>query len=174
MRLFIAAWPPPEVRAVLATLRGPDHPAVRWTAPDRWHVTLRFLGEVGEDVLARARVAADLVGERQPAPRALLGPSTVLLGGVLVAPVSGLDGVAGDLAETTRALGAAPANRPFGGHVTLARGRGRRRIPNRLAHQAVDTGWRVGALTLVRSLTGPAGQRYDVLETVELRGAAPA
>ena len=43
-------WPPPEVVARLAALARPTVEGVRWTTPEQWHVTLRFLGWV-DDVL---------------------------------------------------------------------------------------------------------------------------
>ena len=51
MRLFVAIAPPhgvlDEVEAAVAPLR-PAWPALRWTGRPAWHVTLAFLGEVGE------------------------------------------------------------------------------------------------------------------------------
>lgn len=50
-RLFIALTPPPAVRDVLAGLAEPL-PGVTWTNPEQLHVTLRFLGEVPDEVSA--------------------------------------------------------------------------------------------------------------------------
>ena len=47
-RLFVAVWPPEEVGDVLAGLSRPDLPGVRWTAPERLLVTVRFLGDCDE------------------------------------------------------------------------------------------------------------------------------
>ena len=53
MRLFVAITPTPavldELGAEVALLRS-AWPHLRWTGPAAWHVTLAFLGEVGEDV----------------------------------------------------------------------------------------------------------------------------
>lgn len=54
MRLFVGAYPPPEVVADLAAFvagleLGRPQPAghsLRVVAPDRWHLTLAFLGEI--------------------------------------------------------------------------------------------------------------------------------
>ena len=55
MRLFVAITPPPavldELETRVAVLR-PEWPALRWTGQPAWHVTLAFLGEVGEHTAA--------------------------------------------------------------------------------------------------------------------------
>lgn len=46
-RLFVAIDLPEELKARLSMLRTAALPA-RWVAPDKLHLTLRFVGEVGE------------------------------------------------------------------------------------------------------------------------------
>lgn len=53
MRLFVAVLPPAaaatELAAALAPVRRlPGASALRWTAPEGWHFTLAFLGEVAD------------------------------------------------------------------------------------------------------------------------------
>ena len=58
MRLFVALELPPDVIALVteATAGSSErHPGVAWTAPDSWHVTLAFLGEVDGDAWPRSR-----------------------------------------------------------------------------------------------------------------------
>jgi 2'-5' RNA ligase len=45
MRLFVGLDLPPSLRARLALLAG-GLPGARWTPPENYHVTLRFIGEV--------------------------------------------------------------------------------------------------------------------------------
>ncbi|EGG76010.1 UPF0097 protein [Gluconacetobacter sp. SXCC-1] len=45
MRLFIGLELPPSISLALADLRG-SLPDVAWTAPESWHLTLHFIGEV--------------------------------------------------------------------------------------------------------------------------------
>lgn len=52
-RIFIALPLPSPVRAVLQTLEQPLA-GVRWTPPEQWHVTLRFLGDVPANLLAKS------------------------------------------------------------------------------------------------------------------------
>jgi 2'-5' RNA ligase len=54
LRLFVGAYPPPDVVADLAALVAglelgrpqPEGHSLRLVAPDRWHLTLAFLGEI--------------------------------------------------------------------------------------------------------------------------------
>jgi 2'-5' RNA ligase len=66
-RLFVAVWPPPEVRAVLAALDRPAIPGVRWSAPEQWMVKVRPLGHVGDWVVPALIdvLEAELDGARQ-------------------------------------------------------------------------------------------------------------
>ena len=171
MRLFVAVWPTAEVVAAVAGLPRPDHPAVRWTTPDQWHVTLRFLGEVADEDVPVVTAALRAVGEQHPARDVDLGPRTTRLGkGPLVVPVAGLDDVATAVIEATRDLGAPPGSRPFMGHLTLARGRGRRPVPAALAGGELVARWPATELCLVRSRPGAAGgARYDNVAVAPLR-----
>ena len=119
-RLFVAVWPPDDVMAALAALPRPSLPGVRWTAPQRLHVTMRFLGEADESA-----VTAALASGHFPAARVRLGPQVEPLGrGVLVVPARGLEELAAGVAAATRRLGDPPPDRPFAGHVTVARYKG--------------------------------------------------
>jgi 2'-5' RNA ligase len=66
--LFIAAYPPPEVRAHLGEMVGrlavarpmPPGRSVRLATPERWHMTVAFLGEVPDE---RADDAGEVLRE---------------------------------------------------------------------------------------------------------------
>lgn len=170
----MAVWPPGDVVDRLAALPRPDLPGLRWTTPEQWHVTLRFLGEVeAAGPVAAALAAAPLAPA--PAPVAM-GPALAVLGGhVLVAPVAGLEEVAGAVARATAGFGEPPDARPFRGHVTLARARrhpGASRSLRAAAGAGVSARWRAAEATLVRSHLGRAGARYEVVARVAL-GAGP-
>ncbi|MGH9182754.1 MAG: RNA 2',3'-cyclic phosphodiesterase [Acidimicrobiales bacterium] len=169
MRLFVAVWPPPGVVEVLAGLQRPHAPGVRWTGPDQWHVTLRFLGPL-EDA-GTTEVAHRLARLAAGPAEATLGPTTQRLGrSVLVIPVGGLDPLAAAVAGATSGLGQAEA-RPFWGHLTLARARGRGRraeVPASLAGAEVEGRWRVEEVALVRSHLRAHGARYEIVAKVAL------
>jgi 2'-5' RNA ligase len=156
-RLFVAAFPPPDVTAVLASLERPDRPGVRWVPPERWHATLRFLGRADPQAVSDRLASVDL-----PAATAVLGPAVARLGAdVVVVPVAGLDDLADVVAAATADLGEPPDPRPFTGHVTLARLR--RRAACGVAGTPVSATFPVGEVCLVDSRSGPDGLRYDVV-----------
>lgn len=161
MRLFVAVWPPEDVLDALAAVDRPAVRSVRWTARDQWHITLRFLGEVDappDDLLA------PLAG-LPPAP-VTIGPATERLSGrVLIVAVHGLD-------ELARAVADPVETRPFRGHVTLARARGRgNKIPSSLAGVPIAGAWTVTSVSLVRSHLGGGPARYEDIRIVNLGGA---
>jgi 2'-5' RNA ligase len=153
----VAVWPPADVVDTLRALERPDVPRLRWTQPEQWHVTLRFLGSCEVEPVADALAATPL-----PAAGARLGPALIRLGrGVLAAPVGGLESVVGAVTAATSDLGRPPGRRPFRGHVTLARSRGT--VPAALAAASVEGEWAVDAVCLVVSHLHPAGARYEVV-----------
>ncbi len=162
MRLFVAVWPPPEVVQELAALPRLDVPGLRWTPADHWHVTLRFLGSVEE------QAARDAFGRIEAgAPEVRLGPETGRFGRrVLHVPVHGLEGVAAAVGAATARLGQSGDERPFHGHLTLARARDRRGVDLRpLAGVPVSGSWLVEEVFLVAShLGGGRPARYEVVE----------
>lgn len=70
MRLFIALAPPAfavaDLDATLTPLRG-TRGDLRWTSTDAWHVTLAFLGEVGDASLVRLVPRMERAARRHPA-----------------------------------------------------------------------------------------------------------
>jgi len=161
-RLFVAVWPPRDVVELLAGLPRPEVRGVRWTTPEQWHVTLRFLGEADPDA-ARAALAT-LDGNRC---EAVLGPHVSRLGrSVLVVAVDGLSDVAGAVARATAVIGRPPESRPFRGHLTLARLKDGARLRLRVDLHAR---WPVRSVTLVQSRLRPGGAAYEILDEVRLR-----
>lgn len=164
----MAVWPPPAVLDLLAGLDRPAVDGVRWTTRDQWHVTLRFLGPVPEV----EPVAEALAGLAAAEPvRAVMGPAVGRFGRrVLHAPVGGLDALAAGVGAATAGIGRPPEDRPFRGHVTLARVAKHADVDLRpLAGGPVAGAWEVGAVCLVESRLSPAGARYEVLEEFPIR-----
>jgi 2'-5' RNA ligase len=171
MRLFVGLWPDGAAAGAIEQLERAPEPAVRWTSAPEWHVTLRFLGEVAEGAVssvadAVATAAAGCV------PRTIeLGPATTRLGrGQLVLPAAGADDLAAAVVAATARLGQPPEDRPFTGHLTVARGRGRRPVPPALEGTSLITSWWADEVALVRSHLEQGGPRYETIARAPLGG----
>ncbi len=204
-RLFIAVWVPEAVRAtVRAALaerrsavpaadeeavgdRAPPDGGLRWIPEEDWHVTLAFLGQVG-DVHAAVEVlcgsALDLPGPLEAAA----GPATACFGRrVLHVPVTGLVALAQAVAAASRPPGAGAAlDREPVPHIAVARSGPSRSGPSRsgsagphaprtgggvrvFAGIPVAARWMVDAVALVSSETLLAGARYTEVASRTLR-----
>ena len=149
----------------------------RWTPIENQHLTLKFLGWVAGDRLDEVVQACAAVTERHSAANLALEdlgafPSArrvrVLWVGVedpagsLAALAAGLEGAFGP-------LGFKREERPFTAHLTLARFKTPRRIPEGLPSLGLGPlGFDVSELVLYRSHLSSRGPRYEVLRTFPL------
>jgi 2'-5' RNA ligase len=169
-RLFVAADVPEAVRSRLAEalepLRG-AHPELRWSPPENWHVTLRFLGAVRSSLVADAgHAVAEAAATTDRFDTHLLGvdafPSAR---GARVLWV-GMSDPHGRFRALARALDIAlerivkPEERPFTPHLTVAR-----------AKQPLPLGEDLAAVAGVRSETFPVD--HVTLYRSHLRRPAP-
>jgi RNA 2',3'-cyclic 3'-phosphodiesterase len=162
-RLFVAAWPPAEVVDELEDIARPPREGVRWTRPDQWHVTLRFLGETSPPVAMAA-----LEQLATTAAQAEVGPALARIGrGYLALPVRGLHDLATAVVDATAAVGDPPDDRSFRGHLTLARLRPGANVGG-LAGIPFTARFAVTEVALVHSELHPDGSRYHTLDTVAL------
>jgi 2'-5' RNA ligase len=157
--------------------------AVRWTAAAQLHLTLRFIGEV-EDELG-ARIAHAL------SPPLAISPFSLALGSVGVFPgpgrprviwlglAEGREGAAalhGAVEASLQTLGLAREERPFRGHVTLGRVREIRQAQAAALREAMDrltidpAPATLTNVTLYRSHLSPKGARYEPLVRARLAG----
>ncbi|MEV6600288.1 RNA 2',3'-cyclic phosphodiesterase [Actinoplanes sp. NPDC051346] len=120
MRLFVAIYPPDDVRGDLRQRLDSAAHRVRLTAVEKWHVTLAFLGEVSEE--CRPGLEDALGGVSVPRGREL----RLRGGGGFNGRVTwaGVDGELGDLSADVRAaarsVGLSPDDRPYTPHLTVA------------------------------------------------------
>ena len=190
MRLFVAIELPPAVvsaaEAVAQSLRErvariAPHARLTWVAPDRLHVTVRFIGEVDDE---RAAAIGRVLGPPLQTPS-----FTIAAGAAGAFPARGapralwlaLTSAPGVLADLEREVsarldraGVAWDARPFRPHVTLARVR----EPAGLRASALLAGVEapphgsgcVDAITLFVSRLSPRGPTYGVLQRTSLGG----
>jgi 2'-5' RNA ligase len=183
MRLFVAVTPPPrvvdELHAATAATRS-AHPRLRWALPDQWHLTLAFLGEVGDE--ARADLSARLgrTAARHPPMRLALHGAGRFGDRVLWTRIGGdvaaLRALAASVRAAARRAGIDVEDRPYRPHLTLARAREEadlRPVVAALAGFAGST-WTAGELHLVRSHLGAGPgrtSRYEQVMTSPLTGS---
>jgi len=124
LRLFVGIEFPPELKLRLSLLEAPL-PGARWIDPGNLHLTLRFIGEITEDVAADVDEAmAELKARRftlQLAGTGVFGgnkPHT-LWAGVERGP--DLVALHDKIERALIRVGLAPEPRRFAPHVTLAR-----------------------------------------------------
>jgi 2'-5' RNA ligase len=188
MRLFTAVEIGEHVQAALGDLMAElrrraqqlaPRARVTWVAPERAHLTLRFIGEV--DGGQGARIVAAL---REPLA---MDPFAVQWGGLGAFPPRGAPralwvGVAegdeslmqaeSDVSRRLAALGIPAEDREYRPHLTLARVRdaaGMRVAPlfEDLQPRIGET--RVDAITLFQSKLSPKGPAYTILQRTMLR-----
>ncbi|MEU7868357.1 RNA 2',3'-cyclic phosphodiesterase [Dactylosporangium sp. NPDC049140] len=184
-RVFMAVYPPAEVREHfkrmvdgLAVAR-PREKSVRLAPPERWHLTVAFIGDVeDEDAAVEALLE---VGEAEAPTVRIAGGKT--LGRKqfkhLVAEVESDDGgIAlrrlGDAVRKALRRRRLPFDRrDWQPHLTIARpGQlvGAEELAMDLEHLAAyrSPEWRLDEVRLMRSRLGPQPE-YDVIRTVGLR-----
>ncbi|MFL5798521.1 MAG: RNA 2',3'-cyclic phosphodiesterase [Actinomycetota bacterium] len=179
LRLFVAVDMPDDIRNGLAGAVEPlrdDVPGARWTRPDAWHVTMKFLGGVYprlrqrvEGAAAEAASAAEPFATRLTELGAFPSPRRAR---VLWA---GLEDPDGRFAELARALDGllqpefAPEKRPFTPHLTLARFKEQAPIPEgSLAVHVASEAFPVDRLVLYRSHLQRPAAWYEPLASFPL------
>lgn len=185
MRLFWAVTVPADITraidAAVVPLRA-RWPELRWTAPDGWHLTLAFLGDVVPGhVEALAAAVAGAVADIEP-PDVRLAATADTPGrraGVVWIPTVE-DAALQALAEAVRDAGdaVAPADRRhgFAGHLTLARIPPDRRGSSRLAadiaaaYEGWPHRWSADHVALLASHPSPSGVVYRSQQTIALEG----
>jgi 2'-5' RNA ligase len=174
VRAFFA-WEPPAaakqaLAALVAELRArPNGDGVRWVAPEAYHVTLRFLGNVPlTDVPALAKAVEAKLAGAEPfavafgAARAFPSAREPRVVAIQLEPEAGLAALAERVEAGVVDAGLPAERRRFRAHLTLGRVRGRR-VPA-LAAPALDAGaLSVHEVVLFRSDLGANGSRYTPL-----------
>ena len=174
MRLFVAVEVPSTVRDTVAEAVAPLRsaaPGLKWVAPERYHLTLVFLGSVGEHavepVVAALGAACEAVGPFSLSLDGRLGTfgRRVLWAGL--APSPPLTALAGRVSAAVAAVVPVPdADREYRAHLTLARA-GREPVRARLVEGVAmpPVAWPVERVVLMRSAGG-----YSVVGEAALEG----
>jgi RNA 2',3'-cyclic 3'-phosphodiesterase len=177
MRMFVAVWPDDSTLERLNLLELGTVQGVRLVRPGRWHITLRFLGEVEEGLVpALVDALGDAAGSMAGPLLCEVGPGTAWFSGerVLQIPVAGLDEGAEAVRRATLPLvpDSNHGEAPFIGHLTVARSKHRRLDASAraaLAGVPCAASFDADSFDLVASLLSSEGPRYSTLARVPLR-----
>jgi len=196
VRLFVGITPTAEALAHAAGAVdriASTTPDLRWTPPQRWHVTLAFLGEVDPDRVPRLSAQLDEVAAVHPPLAGLRLEGAGTFRGVLWLGVTDpagalwsetatgwpfstqehLGGLARAVQRAMRDAHIPVERRPWRAHMTIARWR---TSPERdaAAHKAVEAladysgpAFEGHQIRLVHSITGPS-PRYEDLHIATL------
>lgn len=178
MRTFIAIDLEPElketVRGLVESLKR-TRADVRWTGPSGLHLTLKFLGEIEADAVAKVTSALERVaGRHRSFPLVLEGTGRfpqgrtprVLWVGVRSHPA--LVSLQEGLERELEAEGFLREDREFHPHLTLGRVKGPSFVPEALAEleksgRSVFGEMEVRRITLFESQLRPSGAQYRVV-----------
>lgn len=188
MRAFIALALPPELKERLGTLINElktEGIEGRWASPEHIHLTLKFLGNIGdESIEAVGHLLEELGGHVAPFNIVIEGlgafpyPSKprVLWVGVRE-EYQALSHTQKWLEEHLAPLGFPKEEKTFRPHLTLARFKIPSEAVRRRVHQACrereKTKWgqmRVTSIILYESILSPKGAQYRRVKEAELRG----
>ena len=184
MRTFVAIDLDPDLKTRLAAFIDELRPLaknVRWVNAPGMHLTLKFLGEIGDgDVAGISAALEGAVRGRQTFPLALRGtgafppgrrhPRVLWVG---IDQVPGLVSLQAEIETAMEKRGFEREARPFHPHLTL----GRIKVPaplDRLVAELERNRERefgemtVGRFVFYRSILKPSGAEYSVLKEIKL------
>lgn len=171
-----------RIRELCVKLKKTDT-GIKWVRPEAMHLTLRFLGEIGEDEV-------ELAGEAMQEAAAGASPVRIEVGGYGTFPAGKkprviwlglkkggpeLYSIFERLEDALQAGGLGPADKPFRPHLTLGRVKSPRgvnralKILEELAEGSFGD-FTAGELVLFKSELHPSGAVYTPLKKVELGG----
>jgi 2'-5' RNA ligase len=173
MRTFIAIDLDDSLKRALEALAGELRPlarSVRWIGASGMHLTLKFLGEILEEVAPRHQIFGLVLEGTGTFPSGGRDPRVLWVG---VAPGPPLLALQEDIERELEKLGFEREKRPFHPHLTL----GRVKFPSRLDHLVQEMrkhkDQRFGEMsvqkfTFFQSTLKPSGAEYAVLKEFRL------
>ena len=170
MRAFVAVPIPDDVvaEAQQRLAEVGERPDLRWVPPQQWHVTLAFLGEIGEDVVTALSARLERVSRRHGPMRLRLESAGRFDNRVLWLGVGGdrdaLRRLAASVSAAAGRGGIAREHGRFRPHLTVARARERtelRPVVDRLADGS-GPWWSAEHMTLYSSRIGPVVEHTPI------------
>ena len=182
-RTFVGIFPPPDIQSAVAILLSPltqNAPAIRWERQEKFHVTMKFLGDVLPEQLHQLQTLLDQ--ECQSIRRFEIVLTTVGCFPTVNAPKIVWMGSSGDenarLGDCFKAVeracisaGFKKNERPFHPHMTLGRVKGN--ISENLIKKIENTTFEplqflCTELLIMKSDLSPSGSAYSQLSSIPL------
>lgn len=183
IRLFVAVDTPREIRDALTGLRdrlkhsGAD---VRWESPEKFHITLKFIGDAPEELLPDFVSLLEGVAAHRAQVEIRYGgigcfpdrhdPRVIWVG--VADPRGLLADLAQEIEDGCAVLGVPRERRGFHAHVTLGRVKSRRNLGSLLATMESATFENlpatVSAMLFMKSELTPGGSVYTTLKQLPL------
>ncbi|MFH1711883.1 MAG: RNA 2',3'-cyclic phosphodiesterase [Patescibacteria group bacterium] len=178
-RLFIAVNLPDEIKSEISRVQDQikkqlKHSNVTWIAPDNFHITLHFLGDVEE--WQKNELQISFKDKEYPAPFALRlqevsafpnkkKPKTIFLDTTLHPSMIGLRK---RIADVLVVQGFKIDRRQFSSHVTLGRVKTQSEVlqPEKITIEDLD--FKVESFELMSSELTPNGSIYQIIESFSL------
>ncbi len=172
MRLFIGIGLPLSVSETLAhaartliAAQPHERASIAWTRPENLHVTISFLGQVEPSRLDDIQQSLATI-RAAPLHLQLNGVGSFANAGILYAqvkPSARLLSFAEQVFESMQACGFPREQRPYSPHITLARSKGRIRLPShKHVSAAFSQTFEAHEFRLYESFTLPQGAEYHV------------
>lgn len=122
-RLFVAIAIPELLQELLVAIQHScTIEGAKWTKPQNFHITLRFLGNIQEDRLPAIHAALNTIKHKAftviPSPVGTFNEKVLWVG---VEKTGTLAKLKEEVDQTLETLGIVPELRPFQPHITLAR-----------------------------------------------------
>lgn len=188
MRTFIAIALDEKSRQFLSGIQqqlkscGAD---VKWVEPHNIHVTLKFLGEIDEDVVSRIKPMLNSLASKFGAFRARISSigafprlsSPRVIWAAMEEGAQEIKQIAAALEQETEGLGIPREKRPFSSHITIGRTRSGLNMM-RLVQRLKDISgglpgggieFTANRITLFKSTLSPSGPTYEPLHEAYLK-----
>jgi 2'-5' RNA ligase len=190
LRTFIGIFPPPEIQRTIAAIQSSfkvDNSLVRWESQNKFHITVKFLGDVAEKQLGQLQSVLDAAaGTIPPFEITLLSvgcfpsvhsPKIVWIGSP---PDDNPDIVRcfGAVEDACAEVGFKKNERAFHPHITLGRVKGLRprrgKISGNLIKTIENTTFEplifpCTELLIMKSDLSPSGSTYSKQRTISLK-----
>ncbi len=183
IRTFIGIFPPPRIQSAIADILlplKPDTPAIRWEKQEKFHITVKFLGDVLPEQLRQLQSSLNQEGRsirRFEIPLKAIGcfpakhsPKIVWIGSLSNENTLLVDCFQA-VENACTSAGFKREERPFHPHITLGRVKGK--ISENLIKMIENTTFEplqflCTELLIMKSDLSPSGSAYSQLSSIPL------